>query len=73
MTNDYEVSKTTPEKIADDIVGHVRRGSIIGLHDGGGNREKTVKALLLIVSELKDRGYEFLTIPELLNIGGYRD
>lgn len=72
MTNDYEVNRTTSEKIADDIISHVRRGGIVGLHDGGGNREKTVKALLLIISELKDRGYKFLTIPELLNIDGYR-
>ena len=72
MTNDYDVDHTISTKIAEDILRYVRPGGIIGLHDGGGNREKTVQALRIIISELKAQGYEFLTIPELLSIDPYR-
>jgi peptidoglycan/xylan/chitin deacetylase (PgdA/CDA1 family) len=72
MTNDYDAAHMTPEKIASDIIRYVHPGAIIGLHDGGGNREKTVKALSIIINTLRNDGYEFLTIPELLNIRGYR-
>lgn len=41
-------------------------GNIILLHDAGGNREQTVAALPVIISELKQRGYELVTLSELL-------
>ncbi|HEY9606036.1 MAG TPA: polysaccharide deacetylase family protein [Allocoleopsis sp.] len=44
-------------------------GGIILLHDGGGNRSRTVKALPQLISELKKRGYQFVTVPELLELG----
>lgn len=44
----------------------VTSGSIILLHDGGGNRQQTVDALPGIISKLKEQGYEFVTISELL-------
>lgn len=72
MTNDYDVKQTTHEKIAADIIKNAKPGSIIGLHDGGGNREKTVAALPIIINALKIAGYEFLTLPELLDIQAYR-
>ena len=37
-------------------------------HDGGGNREQTVKALEKILPELEEQGYKFVTISELLEI-----
>ena len=73
MTNDYDVDKTTPRKITNYIVEHAEPGAIIGMHDGGGNREKTVEALSLVIEELRSQGYQFLTIPELLGIDAYRD
>lgn len=71
MTNDYDPTTTTT-KIAHDIIRRAQPGGIIGMHDGGGNREKTVAALQLIIDALKNEGYEFLTIPELLGIEAYR-
>lgn len=38
------------------------------MHDGGGNRAKTVKALPQIISSLKAQGYRFVTVPELLEM-----
>jgi cellulose synthase/poly-beta-1,6-N-acetylglucosamine synthase-like glycosyltransferase/spore germination protein YaaH/peptidoglycan/xylan/chitin deacetylase (PgdA/CDA1 family) len=41
-------------------------GSIILLHDAGGNREATVKATGMIIRYFKERGYKFTTIADLL-------
>lgn len=60
------------QRIAQRILAHTHNGAIILLHDGdgahGGDRSQTVEALKLIIPELKRRGYEFVTVPELLNI-----
>jgi peptidoglycan/xylan/chitin deacetylase (PgdA/CDA1 family) len=41
-------------------------GAIILLHDGGGDRTQTIKALPLIVRALRRRGYELVTVPQLI-------
>lgn len=71
ITDDYHVDRTTSERIAAEILQIVEPGSIIVLHDGGGNRRKTVMALELIIQELRRQGYRFLTLPELLNCEAY--
>ncbi len=35
------------------------------LHDGGGDRTQTVKALPSIIKKLKAKGYAFVTVDEL--------
>jgi peptidoglycan/xylan/chitin deacetylase (PgdA/CDA1 family) len=47
-------------------------GAIILLHDGlelkpDADRRETVRALPVILSQLKARGYRFVTVPELIN------
>jgi cellulose synthase/poly-beta-1,6-N-acetylglucosamine synthase-like glycosyltransferase/spore germination protein YaaH/peptidoglycan/xylan/chitin deacetylase (PgdA/CDA1 family) len=42
------------------------QGSSILLHDGGGNRTETVKLLPLLITELSKRGYEFVTVSQLV-------
>lgn len=39
---------------------------IILLHDGGGDRSEAVLALPLIISALQQRGFTFVTVPQLL-------
>ncbi len=41
-------------------------GSIILMHDGGGNRAQTVAALPGIIESLRLRGYDFVTVPQLI-------
>ena len=41
-------------------------GHVILLHDAGGNREATLRALPLIIDRYKKAGYRFTTIGELL-------
>lgn len=48
------------------VVSGTRRGSIILLHDGGGNRSQTAGAIDGIVTRLRRRGFEFVTVSELL-------
>lgn len=48
------------------VVGAVRPGSIVVMHDGGGNRSGTLAALPRIIDTLRRRGYRFATVSELL-------
>ncbi len=48
------------------IVGAARPGSIILMHDGGGNRGGTLAALPSIIDTLRSRGYAFETVTQLL-------
>jgi peptidoglycan/xylan/chitin deacetylase (PgdA/CDA1 family) len=41
-------------------------GSIVLMHDGGGNRSGTLAALPAIIDTLRARGYRFATVSELL-------
>jgi cellulose synthase/poly-beta-1,6-N-acetylglucosamine synthase-like glycosyltransferase/peptidoglycan/xylan/chitin deacetylase (PgdA/CDA1 family) len=45
-----------------------RRGGIVLLHDGGGNRARTVAALPRIVRRLRARGFRFVTVAQLLGV-----
>jgi peptidoglycan/xylan/chitin deacetylase (PgdA/CDA1 family) len=51
------------------VVGAVRPGSIVVMHDGGGDRGGTLAALPSIIDTLRSRGYRFATVSELL--GGH--
>jgi peptidoglycan/xylan/chitin deacetylase (PgdA/CDA1 family) len=48
------------------IVGAAQPGSIILMHDGGGDRSGTLAALPSIIDTLRARGYRFETVSELL-------
>jgi peptidoglycan/xylan/chitin deacetylase (PgdA/CDA1 family) len=48
------------------VVSNTRPGSIILMHDGGGNRSQTVAALPRIINTLRQRGYRFATVSRLL-------
>ncbi|MEI4878490.1 hypothetical protein Q8G53_29080, partial [Klebsiella pneumoniae] len=36
------------------------------MHDGGGNRQATVDALPMLITTLRQRGYEIVPVSELL-------
>ncbi len=48
------------------VVSAAQRGSIILMHDGGGDRSGTLAALPRIIDTLRARGYRFATVSELL-------
>jgi peptidoglycan/xylan/chitin deacetylase (PgdA/CDA1 family) len=52
--------------LLDNVLKNVQPGRIVLLHDGGGDRTPTVQALPQIISALKQQGYRFVTVPELM-------
>lgn len=66
MTPGYEVPEdyqATAKELSKRIVDNVSPGTIILMHNGS---EQTVIALPFILSELKNRGYGFVTISDML-------
>lgn len=57
-------------KIVDKVMTGTKPGNVILFHDGGGNRQQTVKALEEILPALQKQGYRFVTISELLEVSG---
>ncbi|MDN5331497.1 MAG: peptidoglycan-N-acetylglucosamine deacetylase [Tepidanaerobacteraceae bacterium] len=62
-----------PASIVSNVVRHVKPGSIILFHDSGdlvgfkgGDRTNTVKALPVVIDELKNRGYKFVTVDQMI-------
>ena len=47
-------------------VNDLRCGNVVLLHDGGGNRAETVRALPMIIEGIRARGYEIAPVYELL-------
>ena len=64
----------TAEQITDDVLKHLppcvpndqRCGNIILLHDGGGNRSETVRALPMMIEGIRARGYQIVPVHQLL-------
>jgi peptidoglycan/xylan/chitin deacetylase (PgdA/CDA1 family) len=52
--------------IASNVIDNAHNGSIVVMHDGGGDRSQTVAALPEILSHFRDRGYKFVTVADLL-------
>ncbi len=75
-TKDWDPSPPlTPQEIAAQVLDHLppcrpndtmHCGNIILMHDGGGNRQRTVLALPLIIDGARARGFEFVSLHELM-------
>lgn len=60
--------RTLTESLMDNVMRQAKSGGIVLMHDGGGNRARTVKALPDIIARLRKEGYIFVTVPELLKM-----
>ncbi len=74
-TNDWdEHPRKTPQEIVNSVLDQIAtgekrrdlRGSVILMHDGGGDRSATVAALPVLVNALRARGYKFVPVSELM-------
>ena len=74
-TNDWdEHPRKTPQEIADSVFQQISqmdthpwlRGSIILMHDGGGDRSPTVAALPVLIQTLRAHGYQIVPVSELV-------
>lgn len=52
--------------IVKTVLNNTRNGDIVLFHDFGGDRSQTVEALKQILPKLKEEGYQFVTVSELL-------
>jgi len=66
--------RRSAEQITQYVLAHLppcktedlRCGNIVLLHDGGGDRAETVRALPMIIDGIRDRGYEIAPVYDLL-------
>ncbi len=74
-TNDWdEHPRKTPQEITDGVFQSIAdmnvrtwtRGSVILLHDGGGDRTATLAALPMLITALRAHGYKIVPVSELL-------
>ncbi len=65
-TSDYQ--RPPASVIAARILAGARPGAIVLLHDGGGDRSRTVAALAMALPKLRSRGARFVTLSELWGI-----
>jgi peptidoglycan-N-acetylglucosamine deacetylase len=70
MTSDWNAEKSG-EEIVGSILRHAKPGGVIVLHDGRDkrlnyDRSHMLQALPFVIEALTERGFEFVTIPELL-------
>jgi cellulose synthase/poly-beta-1,6-N-acetylglucosamine synthase-like glycosyltransferase/spore germination protein YaaH/peptidoglycan/xylan/chitin deacetylase (PgdA/CDA1 family) len=75
--NDWsENPRRTAEQITSYVLSHLppcrvedlRCGNIVLLHDGGGDRSETVRALPMIIDGVRARGYDVAPIYELMGM-----
>ncbi|MFH7025734.1 MAG: polysaccharide deacetylase family protein [Heteroscytonema crispum UTEX LB 1556] len=55
-------------RLVKNVIKDSKPGGIVLMHDGGGNRSRTVKALPEIIENFRKQGYSFVTVPELLEM-----
>jgi cellulose synthase/poly-beta-1,6-N-acetylglucosamine synthase-like glycosyltransferase/peptidoglycan/xylan/chitin deacetylase (PgdA/CDA1 family)/spore germination protein YaaH len=74
-TDDWDENpRKSPKEITDSVFEQIdamrtrpwMRGSIILLHDGGGNRQPTVDALPMLIDALRAQGYRIVPVSELM-------
>jgi cellulose synthase/poly-beta-1,6-N-acetylglucosamine synthase-like glycosyltransferase/peptidoglycan/xylan/chitin deacetylase (PgdA/CDA1 family) len=74
-TDDWdEHPRKSPKEITDGVFQQISdmqtrswmRGSIILLHDGGGDRSATIAALPVLIQALRDRGYKIVPVSALM-------
>ncbi|MEA5552998.1 polysaccharide deacetylase family protein [Anabaena cylindrica UHCC 0172] len=67
-TDSIDYSRPGVPRLINNVFRGAKSGGIVLMHDGGGDRTNTVKALPEIISRFRKQGYEFVTIPELLEM-----
>jgi chitin deacetylase len=61
-------NKIPQEDLAKKYIQHIAPGAILLMHDGGKDRSRTIFAAQAVIIEARKRGYEILTISQLLGL-----
>jgi peptidoglycan/xylan/chitin deacetylase (PgdA/CDA1 family) len=67
VAGDYTNPQPSASDISSRVLSNTSNGSIILLHDGGGDRSNTVAALPSIIQGLQSRGLKLVTVSQLLS------
>ena len=67
-SDSMDYSRPGVPRLINNIFREAKPGGIVLMHDGGGDRSHTVKALPEIINRFRKQGYEFVTVPELLEM-----
>jgi len=62
-------TKPPAYQIRKRVVGGVKPGAIVLMHDGGGDRKQTIDALPSTIQALKAMGYTFVTLDQMYPLG----
>ncbi len=68
LTKTGKNGETGADRIVSQVMEEKDKGNVILLHDGGGKREATLKALPILIQKLKAAGYTFGTIADLRGV-----
>jgi peptidoglycan/xylan/chitin deacetylase (PgdA/CDA1 family) len=63
-TDDWQLPGA--KTIVHRVLSGAKPGSIVLMHDAGGNRSETIAALPQVIRRLRQRGYKLVTVPQLL-------
>lgn len=66
MIDSLDWKKQSSDAIVQQVMAESSKGNIVLLHDSGGDRSKTVKALPTIIENLKNEGYQFVTASQMM-------
>lgn len=58
----------TVDQAVKNVIQNAKPGGIVLMHDGGGDRQLMIQALPHIITQLKQQGYQLVTIPQILDL-----
>lgn len=61
----HDYRKPPARTIVQFVVGNAKAGTVVLMHDGGGDRTQTIGALPAIIDTLRLRGFVFVTLSQL--------
>lgn len=67
-SDSIDYSQPRVPNLINNVFRTAKPGGIVLMHDGGGNRSRTIEALPGIISKFRNQGYSFVTVPELLEM-----
>ena len=67
-SNDSHPRRPSAEAMIKTVVSQATPGGIVLMHDGGGSHNNTALAVPQIITQLRAKGYRFVTMPELLSL-----
>ncbi|MEA5572223.1 polysaccharide deacetylase family protein [Calothrix sp. UHCC 0171] len=64
----HDYKRPAAPRLISNVMRNSKPGGIVLMHDGGGVRDSTVKALPDMIQKFRSSGYRFVTLPEMLEL-----